>query len=474
MRVQPILAARFGALALLPAMAMAQAPARKITFDDDVKPIFRNRCFPCHSASETRSGLSLETYAGVMKGGGAGDAVKAGRPSNSVLYQSVMQETDGVPKMPFGRGRILDAELALIRDWIQGGALENQSSVSKVAERSLDFKMDTRWRPKGPPPMPGGLPPAAPPTQTNAVTALAASPWAPLSAVAGNERVYLYEQSATKPLAELPFPEGVPYVIRFSRDGGTLIVGGGRGAVSGKVALYDVRTGARKGVFGEERDVVLSADLSGDGELVAMGGPGKVVSVYSTRDGKRLYRLAKHTDWITALEFSPDGTRLATADRAGAAYIWEAKSGGILFNLAEHKESVNAMSWRGDSKMLATGGEDGKLVVWDADEGWPVVSQVATPRPGPAPPKSVSYGKNDTAVLSVQYAADGKLWTSGRDRLLRVWTAEGKRLNASQALAPLPAHIAISADGKLAIAGGDRGELLNVLTAAVLSGPAKK
>ena len=44
----------------------------------------------------------------------------------------------------------------------------------------------------------------------------------------------------------LPFPEGVPYVLKFSRNGSLLLAGGGRGAYQGKVVVFDVKTGERR------------------------------------------------------------------------------------------------------------------------------------------------------------------------------------------------------------------------------------
>ena len=114
---------------------------------------------------------------------------------------------------------------------------------------------------------------------------------------------------------------------------------------SGKVVLFDVRTGNRVAVAGEERDLVLAADITADGKLIALGGPGKVVRVYSAADGKLVYEIKKHTDWITALEFSPDGTRLATGDRTGSIFLWEAASGGT--------ESFTKW-WNGAAVRLAT------------------------------------------------------------------------------------------------------------------------
>src|SRR5207237_503452 len=117
------------------------------------------------------------------------------------------------------------------------------------------------------------------------ITALATNPWAPIAAVAGHERITLYNSATRAMIGELAFPEGIPFVLRFSRDGGKLLAAGGRPVQSGKAVLYDVATGARLGTFGDERDVILAADLSPDGKLLALGGPSKIVKVYNVADG---------------------------------------------------------------------------------------------------------------------------------------------------------------------------------------------
>jgi FOG: WD40 repeat len=293
--------------AVLPLLAQTE---KRVTYDDDVKPIFRQRCLGCHSAGEMRAGLNLETYVGIMKGGGSGDIVKPGRPTNSTLYLVVAHEGEGVPRMPLGQARIPEAEIAVIREWIRQGVLETASSQPKgPVAQSLEFTAGNLNRPAGAPAMPAGLPPVALPEPARAqpVTALAASPWAPLLAVSGHERIYLFNLEKRTPAGELPFPEGVPYVLRFSRDGAMLLAGGGRGVQSGRVVLYDVQSGKRLAVVGDEADIVLAADISADGKLVALGGPKKVVKVYRVADGKLAYQITKHTDWITAIEFSRTG-----------------------------------------------------------------------------------------------------------------------------------------------------------------------
>jgi hypothetical protein len=429
------------------AFAASAQTTRPPTYDDDIKPIFRRRCFGCHSSAESRAGLSLETYAGVLKGGGSGDSVVPGRAAASLLYKVVAHEGDGVPRMPLNQAKIPDSEIALIQEWIQKGILETATSVPKgPVVSSVEFKASTLNRPSGAPAMPKALPPiAAPePSRPHPVTALAASPWAPLVAVAGHERIYVYDTAARTPLGALPFPEGIPYVLRFSRDGATLLAGGGRGVQTGTVVLYDVRTGARRSTIGKEMDIVLAADISADGKLVALGGPGKIVKVFTVADGKLAYQITKHTDWITAIEFSPDGSRLATGDRAGGIHLWESATGGIIVSLSDHKDSITALSWRGDGQLLASGSEDGQIVIWSAVDGFPVAN---------ISPKPVS------PVLSVDFAPDGRVVSVARDNKIRFWSSDGKPREVSAAYDALLTKVAVRYDSKLAVAGDYKGQI---------------
>ncbi len=436
------------ALFCLPCLAQ-QHP----NYDDDVKPIFRRYCLGCHSASGARSGLNLEAYDGVMKGGSSGDAVKPGRASTSLLYQAVAHEGDGVPRMPQGGGKIPDAAISTIRDWIANGVLENATSKPKgPVNTTANFTGSTLNKPVGPIPMPKTLPAfgAKEPLRPTPVTAMASSPWAPLLAVAGHERIYLYNTNTKELVGELPFPEGVPYVLRFSRDGSRLLAGGGKGVEAGKVGIYDVWTGARVATVGAEFDLVLAADLSPDNTLVALGGPSKIVKVYKIGEPRPVYQIKKHTEWITAIEFSPDGSKLATGDRSGGLYLWEAATGGIIVPLAEHKDAVNCLSWRGDGALLASGGEDGELVVWNATDGFP--SATAQNAHAPKPPPG-TFGKLPNGVLSVQFTADGRIVTTGRDKMVKIWGPDAKQRSASKVLDSLPTKIASSFDGKLVFEG---------------------
>lgn len=419
--------------------------ADAVTYKDHVLPILRKHCANCHNADKASSDLDVTTYQAVIAGGASGEAVKAGNPGQSLLYR--VTSHDAEPKMPPKGPRIPDADLAVLKKWIEGGAPETAVGAAKVAGRKIDIDAVavTKGKPDGPPPMPVSLTAVKLPKTERAhpVTALAASPWAPLLAVSGHERVLLYNSDTLKLIGALPFPERTVHVLRFSRNGKWLLAGGGRGAQQGKVVIWDVATGKRVTEIGDEADVVLAADVSPDHKLVALGGPGKLVKIYDTATGELKRKIKKHTDWVTAMEFSPDGEMLASGDRNGGAFVWEPDTGGIVFTLGDHKDAVTALNWRADSQMLASASEDGRVILWYAEDGFPTRS-ITAQADSKAPPAARN---KPVGVLAVQYARDGQLLTCGRDNTARVWRADGNQAARLEGFSDLPSKVAFSHDG---------------------------
>src|SRR5262249_25593224 len=222
------------------------------------------------------------------------------------------------------------------------------------------------------PPMPPNPPRLAPlvrAARDTAVTALAASPWAPLVAVGGQKQVLLYHCDTLELLGVLAFPEGTPHVLKFSRNGSLLLAGGGRGGKSGRVVVWSVAKGERVFEVGDESDAVLAADISPDQTRVALGGPGKVVRVYGTKDGKLLHEGPKHTDWVTAVQSSPDGVLLATGDRAGGLHVWEAFTTREYHTLKGHTAAITGVSWRADGNVVASSSEDSTVALFEMENG---------------------------------------------------------------------------------------------------------
>ncbi len=253
----------------------------------------------------------------------------------------------------------------------------------------------------------------------------------------------LYQSQTGELLGILPFPEGLPHVLKFSRSGALLLAGGGRAASLGLVAVYDVRTGKRAFQVGDELDAVLAADINENHTLVALGGPGKIVRIFSTADGAMSYEIRKHADWIYATEFSPDGVLLATADRSGGLWVWEAETGREFHNLQGHKAAVTDVSWRSDSNMLLSASEDGTIKLWGMEDGKQL--------------KSVNA--HGQGVTSLDCTHDGRFASCGRDRMAKIWDTSGKAQRSFAPFGDLALEVAFTHDGGRVVAGDWTGEV---------------
>tara|TARA_R110002096_G_scaffold26518_25_gene81860 strand:- start:5215 stop:6600 length:1386 start_codon:yes stop_codon:yes gene_type:complete len=443
----------FCVLVFSTALLQSLVGQEKITYEEHVKPIFRQHCLKCHGNDKQKAGINLQSFGDAMKGGSGGEILIAGRSSQSLLYQSLIDEDDDL-RMPPNKPPIPADQIEMVRKWIDTGMLETASSKAMAEVRDLSFQPtgDVASKPDVPV-MPSNLPTVKvrETSRPLPVLALDTSPWAPLVAVAGQEHIRLLNTETEQEIGKLPFPEGVPHVIRFSRNGAVLLVAGGRPVKNGLVVLFDVKTGKRLAEIGDELDVVLAADLSPDQELVALGGSGKIVKVYSTKTGEELYQLTKHTDWITTLAFSPDGKQLATGDRVGAIHLWDAKQGGLMLNLAEHKSAITSLDWRSDSKFLASAGEDGRIVWWEAKDGFPAINK-AKDHPTPRPP-GVKYGEMPSGVLAARFGPKGNLATGGRNSVVHLYDAKGNALKKYRVDGDIPLSIAVTHDTKHFVAG---------------------
>jgi hypothetical protein len=418
----------------------AKKPA-KITYDDHVLPILRDKCMGCHNQDKSRGGLVVSSYTSLMAGGSSGEVVKPGDPDNSRLFLLVSHKQQ--PNMPPKSPMIAAENIDTIRQWILAGALENSGSKAKIVNKpkfEIGLTSIIKGRPAGPPPMPSPkltLEPVVRTARAGALTALTSSPWAPLIAVAGQKQVLLYHSDTLELLGVLPFPEGIPHVLKFSRNGSLLLAGGGRGGKSGRVVVWSVQTGERIFEIGDESDAVLAADISADQTQIALGGPGKVVRIFSTKDGQLVREIKKHTDWIYAIEYSPDGVLLATGDRASGLFVWEAFTGREYFNLRGHTAAITDVSWRADSNVLASASEDTTIRLWEMENGGQIKS----------------WGAHGGGVLSIKCATDGRVASCGRDQVARVWDQNGGQQRVFEGFPDLALKVTFSHDAARVVAG---------------------
>ncbi len=430
-------------LLLASGLASAQEPPQKVTFDDHVKPLLVQRCSSCHNGQKREGDLDVTNFTNLMQGGGSGSVIEPQDSAGSYLYQLITHEES--PEMPPSGTKIPDGEIQMIAKWIDLGALESKSSKAAKAKPKFDMAMSAN-----PTARPDSIPlplkmPIEPVIKTArpSVLAIATSPWAPIAAVAAPKQILLYHTQSLELLGVLPMEEGVAHSLRFSRNGQLLLAGGGRDGAKGTAVLFNAITGERITSVGDELETVLAADISPNHELVAIGGPSKLVKILSTGDGSLVAEIKKHTDWVTAIEFSPDGKFLATGDRNGGLQIWEADTGNEVFTLKGHTKSITGISWRADSQIACSSSEDTTLRIWELKKGTQLKS----------------WGAHGGGATSLEFQRDGNIVSCGRDKVAKVWDQAGKMLKQFNGLTDVAVAVSFCDESNRVLAADWTGKL---------------
>ena len=93
------------------------APAlAQVDYDSQIQPIFNSKCTQCHGNS---AGLNLSSYENIMQGSNNGDVIIPYDYANSELWQRINSG-----QMPPGNNDLTVAQVNLIAQWIDEGALE--------------------------------------------------------------------------------------------------------------------------------------------------------------------------------------------------------------------------------------------------------------------------------------------------------------------------------------------------------------
>lgn len=122
----PNAAIRCASLVLL-GVASSQAA---VNFEKDLWPVLQTKCLNCHAAPKIEDGkkkdpkgdLRLDAAWAILKGGKNGAVLKAGESAKSTLYEVVTLPKDDDDFMPPKGDPLTEAEVKLLKEWIDGGA----------------------------------------------------------------------------------------------------------------------------------------------------------------------------------------------------------------------------------------------------------------------------------------------------------------------------------------------------------------
>ncbi len=152
--------------------------------------------------------------------------------------------------------------------------------------------------------------------------------------------------------------------------------------------------------------------------------------------------LVGHEDWVTTLEAPRGVPLLVSRGQDNKVWIWNAASGEPLDRLADDGRTVNGVALDAAGRYLASTHDDGSATLWelDPDLGSP------TPRRGLRPPEG--------ALGHVALSADGRVLAAlGQRGVVHLWTtAEGESL-PSVAVARAPEVVALDPAGDALFTG---------------------
>jgi len=98
-------------------------PEQLAYFEKNVRPIFVNRCYNCHSdAFKEAGGLRVDIGIAIFNGGNDGAVIVPGHPEKSLLIERI-KETNEKKRMPQeSTGPLPANEIATLEQWIKDGA----------------------------------------------------------------------------------------------------------------------------------------------------------------------------------------------------------------------------------------------------------------------------------------------------------------------------------------------------------------
>ena len=104
---------------------------QKVSFYNDIRPIFQASCLGCHQPAKARGEYVMTTFAELLKGGDSDEvAIVPGKPDESHLI-TLITPIDGQAEMPQKAAPLPEDQLALISRWVAEGAEDDTPTSAK-------------------------------------------------------------------------------------------------------------------------------------------------------------------------------------------------------------------------------------------------------------------------------------------------------------------------------------------------------
>lgn len=349
-RVSPFPAVRaglglwFAGAALASAVEPAAAPAGP-DFNRDVYPFLKANCIACHNKTTTKADLNMETPEMMIKGGESGPGIVPGKGAESLIVLASLHQND--LEMPpsnnkSGAVNLTEAEIALLKQWIDLGAKDSARVERAVAWTSLSASVDP-------------------------IYSLALTQDGRFAACGRSNQIYVYDLAARRPVGRVSDPalaggaahRALVQSLAFSPDGTRLASGSFREVkvwraqpgppADGKPAAPPppaVKPDLLKKITAAAKVEVLSHAASADGAWVLAGCADGVPRVYAAADARLVIELrgtVAHVRKTAALERNVEAQKLEQAFQNAEAARVEAQEKALDELLKKANEAIVAM-----------------------------------------------------------------------------------------------------------------------------------
>jgi WD40 repeat protein len=129
-----------GGLLILAAGVTSSFAVEKPEFYQDVYPFLKANCISCHNKTTTKAGLNMETPELMIKGGDSGPSIVPGKSAESLVVEASVHSPDlemPPPNNKSGAVKLTNAEIAVLKAWIDQGAKAGAQSERQVTFKAL-------------------------------------------------------------------------------------------------------------------------------------------------------------------------------------------------------------------------------------------------------------------------------------------------------------------------------------------------
>jgi ribosome assembly protein 4 len=161
-------------------------------------------------------------------------------------------------------------------------------------------------------------------------------------------------------------------------------------------------------------EAVLHVSYSPDGKHLASGGGDTTVRFWDVFTSLPKFTCKEHKNHVLCTAWSPDGTKFASSDKNGVLILWDPTTGKPLFTKKAHSKWITNIAWEpmhlnnGKCERLVTSSKDSTCKIWN------IRTQQCL----------LTLSGHTDSVECVKWGGEGFVYSAGRDRSIKVWTAK--------------------------------------------------